>query len=127
MKRGHCLCGAVKFEYEGPENFRGHCHCDSCRRQTASPFTTFMGVPYGKWRWTGVEPSVYVSSPGKKRFFCPTCGAPAAFTDTGQPGEIHFYAALLDDPQDFEATHQFHWEERLHWAAPTDDLIKKEG
>lgn len=127
MKRGHCLCGSVKFEYEGPENFRGHCHCDSCRRQTASPFTTFMGVPDGAWRWIGAKPSFYESSPGRKRFFCPSCGAPAAYTDAGQPGEIHFYAALLDDPQDFEPTIHFHWEERLHWAAPSDDLIKKEG
>jgi hypothetical protein len=43
MKTGRCLCSDVAFEYDGAELFAGHCHCDSCRRQTASPFTTFMG------------------------------------------------------------------------------------
>jgi hypothetical protein len=57
MKTGRCLCGGIRFEY-GSENgnaelFAGHCHCESCRRQTASPFTTFVGVANGTWRWTG--------------------------------------------------------------------------
>ena len=127
MRRGHCLCRSVTFEYEGPENWRGHCHCESCRRQTASAFTTFMGIPNGAWRWTGAEPSFYASSPGVKRWFCSGCGAPVAYTSDKLPDEIHFYAALLEDPQDFDPTIHFHWDERLPWAAPEDDLKKKEG
>lgn len=127
LKRGHCLCGAVRFEYRGPELFRGHCHCESCRRQTASPFTTFMGVPDGAWRWTGVEPAVYVSSPGRRRLFCPTCGAPVAFTDEGQPGEIHFYAALLEDHADFVPEVHFHSEERVPWISLADSLPRHCG
>jgi len=46
VRTGRCLCGKVNWRYAGPENWRGHCHCGSCRRNTASPFTTFMGVPY---------------------------------------------------------------------------------
>ncbi|MEM7528370.1 MAG: GFA family protein [Pseudomonadota bacterium] len=127
MKRGHCLCGEVSFEYEGPELFRGHCHCESCRRQTASPFTTFMGVPDGAWRWTGREPAFYVSSPGRRRYFCPTCGAPVAFTDEAQPGEIHFYAALLEDHTDFVPEIHFHDEERVSWIELSDDLPRRQG
>lgn len=125
MKRGHCLCGGVSFEYEGPENWRAHCHCESCRRQTASPFTTFMGVPDGKWRWTGVTPSVYASSPGVRRHFCPTCGAPVAYQADRFPGEIHFYAALLENPVAFEPQGHVHWSEHLPWAYGGDDLPKK--
>lgn len=127
MKTGRCLCGGVRFEYDGEELFRGHCHCDSCRRQTASPFTTFMGVANGTWRWTGETPKVFESSPGQKRHFCGTCGAPVAYSSTRWPDEIHFYAALLDDPQSFAPNEHYHWEERLHWAAPTDTLPKNEG
>ena len=44
-KRRRCLCGAVSFEFSGAENWRAHCHCESCRRNTSSPFTTWFGVP----------------------------------------------------------------------------------
>lgn len=126
-KTGHCLCGGIRFEYSGPELFKGHCHCDSCRRQTASAFTTFMGVPDGAWSWTGETPKIYESTAGQRRYFCGTCGAPVAYTSTRWQGEIHFYAALLDTPQDFEPAEHYHWEERLHWAAPTDQLPKHTG
>ncbi|MEM7268665.1 MAG: GFA family protein [Pseudomonadota bacterium] len=127
MKKGHCLCRAVRFEYTGPENWRAQCHCESCRRQTASAYTTFMGVPNGAWKWTGVEPATYVSSEGVRRRFCPTCGAPVAFEADRFPDEIHFYAALLEDSGDFEPQFHVHWEERLPWAPAHDELEKREG
>ena len=68
-RTGHCLCGAVTFVYDGPENWRGFCHCDSCRRATASPVTAYMGVSHGNWRWTGETPREYASSPGVTRLW----------------------------------------------------------
>ncbi len=127
VKRGHCLCGAVTFAYDGPENWVAHCHCESCRRQTASPFTTFMGVPNGAWAWTGVTPSIYASSPGVKRYFCPTCGAPMAFEADRFPDEIHFYVSLLDDPSVLTPRGHVHWDERVAWVPVHDDLPKREG
>ena len=122
VKRGRCLCGAVTFEYTGVENWRAHCHCESCRRQTSSPFTTFMGVPNGAWRFTGEQPKVYVSSPGVRRMFCGTCGAPVAFEADRFPDEIHFYAASLDDPTKFEPERHVHAGERLPWIHLDDGL-----
>jgi len=52
-KPGHCLCSAITYEYDGLENWMAPCHCESCRRATASPFTSFLGVPNGHWHWTG--------------------------------------------------------------------------
>jgi hypothetical protein len=126
-RTGHCLCGAITFAYEGPENWRAHCHCESCRRQTASPVTTFMGVPNGNWRWTGREPALYVSSPGVRRLFCPICGAPVAYDSDAQPDEIHFYAALLDDHSNFAPEDHGFWNERVPWLNIVDDLPKHEG
>lgn len=122
VKRGRCLCGAVTFEYRGEENWRAHCHCESCRRQTSSPFTTFMGVPDGTWRFTGEDPKVYVSSPGVRRLFCGTCGAPVAYDADRFPDEIHFYAASLDDPAAFEPECHVHAGEKLSWIHLDDGL-----
>jgi hypothetical protein len=121
-KTGRCLCGAVSWTYEGPENWRGHCHCASCRRNTASPFTTFMGVPYAAFRFTGAEPATYVSSPGVRRRFCPACGTPVAYEAERYPLEIHLYAASLDDPTDFAPQFHVHDAERLPWITLADDL-----
>jgi hypothetical protein len=124
MRTGHCLCGAVRFAYDGPETWRAHCHCESCRRQTASPFTTFMGVPDGAWRWTGVAPAVYASSPGVRRMFCPTCGAPVAYAATAFRARSTSTPRLLDDAAAFEPQAHVHWNERLPWMHLSDDLPK---
>lgn len=112
--RGHCLCGACRFELEGPANWVGHCHCESCRRATASPFTTWIGQQNGRWRMTG-EMGAYQSRPGRRRGFCASCGTPMYYETEELPQERHFYAALLERPEDVEPLVQFHAEEHLGW------------
>lgn len=121
-QRGHCLCGEVTYEYEGPENWRAHCHCESCRRNTSSAFTTFMGVPRSACRFTGRPLSVYVSSPGVRRLFCSNCGTPMAYETDRYPDEIHLYAASLENPENFEPRFHVHYAERLSWADINDGL-----
>ena len=122
MPKGRCLCGTVTFEYNGPENWRGHCHCESCRRNTSSPFTTWFGVPKASYKFTGQKPSIYISSPGARRMFCATCGTPIAFEHDKYPDEIHFYAASLENPTDFVPQFHDHWSERVPWIELSDEL-----
>jgi hypothetical protein len=126
-RTGHCLCGRIGFACEGPDLWRSHCHCESCRRQTASPFTTFFAVPNGSWRWTGDAPQHYRSSPGVQRWFCPTCGSPVAYQNDTMPDEMHLYASLLDDHSGFAPEKHDFWNERVSWLMLTDDLPKNEG
>ncbi|MFC2970056.1 GFA family protein [Acidimangrovimonas pyrenivorans] len=122
MTGGHCLCGAVRFEFDGAPLWQAHCHCESCRRNCSAPFTSFLGVADGSWRWTGAAPAAYASSPGVARMFCPTCGTPMAFRSERWPDEIHFYAASLDDPAAYAATRHVHWDEHLPWVHLCDGL-----
>ena len=124
VKKGRCLCGTVTYEYEGPENWRGHCHCESCRRNTASPFTTFFGVPNNAYRFTGETPSMYESSPGVRRLFCDQCGTPMAYDADKFPDEIHFYATSLEHPELFSPQFHVHYAEKLPWIEVSDDLPK---
>ncbi|KKB11523.1 hypothetical protein VE25_12035 [Devosia geojensis] len=114
--QGRCLCGACTFELTGPPNWVGHCHCQSCRRATASPFTTWIGQENGSWRFTGTAPVVYQSSPGATRGFCGNCGSPMFYQSERYPNERHFYAALLDHPERVEPTKHFHADEKLPWV-----------
>jgi hypothetical protein len=120
--RGHCLCGDVAFEFEGTPNWVAHCHCESCRRNTSSPVTTFLGVPRAAFRWTGDQPASYESSPGVRRLFCGRCGSPMAFDADKYPDEMHFYVASLEDPEAFPPEVHVHFAEHLSWFDTADAL-----
>ena len=120
--KGHCLCGQVTFEFTGEPLWCGHCHWDSCRRATASPFTTWIGVRRDACRFTGASPVVRQSSPGARRSFCGNCGSPVAFESTRWPDETHLYAALLDNPADARPQLHVHVAEKLPWVTLADGL-----
>lgn len=124
---GRCLCGRVRFAYGGPENWRGNCYCETCRRATSSPLTSFLEVPNGAWRWTGEVPGSYASSPGVLRFFCTHCGSPMGFQSENWPDEFHFYAVSLDDPEHFVPDMNYHSGERLSWVPSWDLLTPEDG
>lgn len=120
--QGRCLCGAITFAYEGKPLWVAHCHCESCRRATASPVTTFLGVASDGFRWSGGEPATFASSPGVTRSFCGRCGSPLAYEAEKFPGEVHLYVATLDDPNAIEPTGHVHVAERIAWFEVHDEL-----
>ncbi|MFO0726363.1 MAG: GFA family protein [Myxococcota bacterium] len=79
MNAGACLCGALRYEVEGPFNNLMHCHCSMCRKHHGAPFATFVGASSKGFRWISGEDAVqeYPSSPSGKRRFCGVCGAVA--------------------------------------------------
>ena len=122
---GHCLCGATRYICKAEPLWQAHCHCESCRRATASPFTSYFGVADGQWLWTGAHPATFSSSHGVWRDFCATCGTPMAYRSERYPGETHFFAATLDDPSTFNPTAHVHVAERLNWVHLTDGLPQR--
>ena len=122
---GHCLCGAVTFACDALPLWQSHCHCESCRRATASGFTSFLGMADGHWRWTGATPGTYASSPGVARDFCATCGTPMTYRSDRFPGECHFYAATLDNPAAYAPTEHVFTAEQLPWVRLADGLPRR--
>ncbi len=121
---GRCACGAITWKTAGPVLWAGHCHCDSCRRTTSAPFTSFFGVPRKSVFWSGVLAD-HLSSDGRvRRQFCASCGTPMTYQSEVWPEEVHLYAASLDDPALFEPQAHFHYAEKLPWVTITDDLPK---
>ena len=75
MKKGSCLCGAVRFEVEGELSPPDACHCSQCRKQSghywastdlARDRLTIAGEENVRW---------YRSSEKVRRGFCATCGS----------------------------------------------------
>ncbi|MBT5039759.1 MAG: GFA family protein [Rhodospirillaceae bacterium] len=125
-RSGRCLCGSVSYEYSGPVNWSGHCHCESCRRNCSAAIVTFFGVPRSAYSFTGTEPDIFESSSGVRRLFCSRCGTPMAYDADRYPDEIHFYAASLIDPENFTPQFHVHCGEQLDWLKLADDLPKYE-
>lgn len=125
--RGRCLCGAVTWVTAGPVLWAGHCHCDSCRRATGAPFTSFFGVPRDGLIWSGAL-STHVSSEGAvQRQFCSACGTQMSYQFDGWPDETHLYAAALEDQSQFAPQAHYHYAEKLPWVALEDDLPRHPG
>lgn len=127
LTKGRCLCGAIKFEFEGKPDWVAYCHCESCRRQTSSTVATMMGVKVGQFRYLEGTPASYQSSQGVWRYFCPTCGSPMAYTnDDRWPGEVHLYIGTLEHPEKFVPTTHVYTSEQLPWFDVHDELPRFE-
>lgn len=122
---GRCFCGDITYRATAAPLWQAHCHCESCRRATSSPFTSFFGIANGAWEWTGKAPATHSSSNGVWRDFCPRCGSQMSYRSTRYPDEIHFYAASLDDPTRYAPTAHVHTDEQLPWVHLADGFTRK--
>jgi hypothetical protein len=125
--RGRCLCRAVRFEVAGDPLDVAHCHCESCRRATSSPVTTFLVVRRADFRYVEGAPALYQSSPGVRRSFCGRCGSPLAYETDERPDDIDLYVCSLDDPGALAPRIHVHHGERLPWLEIRDQLPRYEG
>ena len=119
---GGCLCGAVRFAFEGTPLWVAHCHCRSCRRNTGAAVATFVGVRRDQFVYTKGMPIGYASSPGVRRSFCGACGTPLVYEAARCAEEIHFNIGAMDGPARFAPTVHVHVAERLPWLHIADDL-----
>ena len=125
---GGCLCGAIRYEVKVKPTYVGHCHCKQCRRFTGSAFMTGAVFPADSVEWTTQKPTLYPSSPGVDRGFCPTCGSSLSFHRPTK-GRVALHIGSLDRPEDldmrepreFEASHTF-FPEKIPWVHVEDDL-----
>lgn len=125
--KGHCLCRAVRFEFDQEVGQAFHCHCESCRRAASSPVTTWITVPTDKMRFTQGEPKYFISSPGVRRGFCGTCGSPLSYEGPVHPGFIDLYAASLEPDVIVEPAYHVYSDEQLPWFEVHDQLPRYGG
>ena len=77
MANGRCLCGTVRFEFEGAPVAVVNCHCSMCRKHHGVAFVTWAAVPAAGFRFTNGQDNIaaYASSGQFHRSFCKTCGS----------------------------------------------------
>lgn len=118
---GRCACGRIRYTVKGAPKWTALCHCESCRRAASAPVVAWMGFAPDQVTWNGTR-AFYNSSNQATRGFCPDCGAQMSFESTRWPGEVHLYAATLDDPEDYVPELHCHHAEHLSWLRMDDAL-----
>jgi hypothetical protein len=84
LHKGSCVCGAVRYEVQGPLRNVIGCHCRMCRKQTGH-FMAATAAKLEHLRITGGERLTwYASSAAAERGFCATCGSTLFWRSKGR-------------------------------------------
>jgi hypothetical protein len=127
---GACLCGAVRFEIDGPLEHFYLCHCSRCRKDTGSAHasTLFSGRAYLVWQ-SGAEHihTFRLAGTRHQKSFCTRCGSALPYAlENGQ--DIAVPAGSLDTPITLPPEAHICWASRADWedqladAPRLDDL-----
>jgi hypothetical protein len=122
MLRGHCLCGAIRYEADAPPTNETVCHCSMCRRAAGAPVVGWFSVPPGAYRVVAGTPASYRSSSHVVRTFCGTCGTSLTYQSTRTPHEIDITTCSLDDPEEVPPRDHTHASAKLSWIKLADGL-----
>ena len=116
---GQCLCGTVRFSFEGEPRFVAECVCESCRRAHGASVVGWVGVKSDQFTVdAGADAlSWYQSSAASERGFCTLCGTRVGFRSSRWPGEIHMALACIDTPHHLQAKMISFREELPEWTA----------
>ena len=94
---GGCLCGAVRYEIEGPLPPASACHCERCRRWQGA-LGIYSLAPSDRYKITGQRHLAwYESSPGIRRGFCKICGSKLFWERMGS-GQLDVTLGSMDPP-----------------------------
>jgi hypothetical protein len=97
LVKGHCLCGAVRFELTPPLRAVTVCHCGQCRRWHGH-VGAYTAVPRDGLSLTESRGLAwFASSTFARRGYCRECGSSLFWERDGQ-GKISIAAGSLDAP-----------------------------
>jgi hypothetical protein len=115
VRRGGCLCGAVRLEASGEPYRVGICHCLDCRKHHGTVFHTYAVFPAAAVTVTG-ETADY-----RGRHFCPVCGS-SLFGRSGN--EIEVPLGTFDATSQLKPTYELWVRRREDWL-PLFDVARR--
>ncbi len=123
---GGCLCGSVRYEYDGRPGESSYCHCDDCKRATGGPYTVGVLSKADKLRIVSGNVKSYTTrgDSGREitRQFCPECGSPLFTRGEHCAGFVYIKAGSLDKPELVKPSCQIWTERAVKWAYVDESL-----
>jgi len=111
--QGSCFCGAVTIMVSGQPLSMGYCHCESCRRWSASPISAFALFRLDAVKITAGAEHVdsYSKTPPSLRKWCKLCGG-HLLTEHPAARLVDVYPAVLAE-LDFKPREHVHYQEAV--------------
>ena len=118
---GRCMCGAVHYTIAEKPLVSGLCHCDRCRPQSGSAFSTIIFVHRSAVTIAG-ETAVFedIGSSGLKvlRRYCPHCGSPLTTEPDLTRDLMMIKAGGIDSNRWFQPVWELFVGRRRTWVRP---------
>ncbi len=123
--KGSCLCGAVSYQFHGPEYVFQYCHCSRCRKFTGSAHATNIIVAPDQFEWlTGADQVGRFEHPEAKHFatcFCRQCGSSLPW-EAQSGGAVVIPAGTLDEDPEIRPSQNIFWKDRVAWREAVESL-----
>jgi len=122
---GSYLCGAVTYEATSAPVLTGHCHCEDCRRMSATGHASHLAMPRDAVTTSGTVATYDKAADSGNmvtRSFCPTCGCQMWSENSAMPHMVFLHANSLDDPEVFQPMFVVYTKRAASW-----DRIEGEG
>ena len=115
--RGRCRCGGIHLAVSAPPLMTVACHCEDCRRMSASAYSLTAMIPLGGFAVTRGTP-VPGRMPGSRRhhLFCPVCMSWMFTRIEGADDRVNLRPTMLDDASWFSPFVETMTREKLAWA-----------
>ncbi len=121
---GGCLCGAIRYRFDGEPAAAGLCHCRLCQKATGGPVFAATKVTRDQFRVTKGETRTFPSSERGIRHFCGNCGTSLFFEPVDQPEFWEVLLPTLDNPQSIRPSYHIWTDSALSWL-PIDDQLPR--
>lgn len=124
---GSCLCGAVRFDIDGPLETFYLCHCGRCRKDTGSAHAAnlFSSAARLVWRQGGDQVRTFrLPDTRHARAFCSRCGSAMPHQSDGT---VVVPAGSLDAPVAIAPQAHLFLSCRAEWDRRLEDVPGFEG
>lgn len=124
MLKGSCLCGQVRYEYDGEITEISMCHCTQCRKAQGTAYVAVSPVESAKLRLTAGAQLLkeYRATPGKARVFCSYCASPLYSARDDLPSVKRLRLGTIDTPFQCEKAYHIHTASKAEWEVIADGL-----
>jgi hypothetical protein len=126
---GSCLCGGVRYRFDGDIAGINCCHCVQCRKASGTAFATNGAVASDSLVVSAGRELLksFESSPGKKRWFCGNCGSPIYSRYDSRPQVLYVRIGTLDDDPGRRPDVHIHTGSKAPWYDILDDVPQRVG
>lgn len=130
VRKGSCLCGAVRYVLKGDPKGIAVCHCTHCQKQGGSAFSFNLFLDEAEYEQHG-ETRVYedIGDSGQPsyRHFCGSCGSPIKTLVSTLPGVVLVKAGTLESMDGLVPQTEIYTGCAVKWLPPIAGATRFEG